>query len=104
LNGNPLAILVAMLCASLTLVARPAAGQSFYGSLVAVVRDGQGGVIPGATIVLTNTGTGERREGARGENGEYSVHEPRARHVSAPKTDQLRCCEDTTRPHPASLG
>jgi hypothetical protein len=30
--------------------------QSFYGSLVSVVKDDQGGVIPGATIVLVNTG------------------------------------------------
>ena len=32
-------------------------GQSFYGSLVSVVKDDQGSVIPGATIVLVNTGT-----------------------------------------------
>ena len=52
-------------------VASPATSQSFYGSLVSVVRDAQGGVIPAATIVLTNTATSERREGVSAENGEY---------------------------------
>ena len=50
---------------------QPRHSQSFYGSLVSVVRDAQGGVIPGATIVLTNTATSERREGVSAENGEY---------------------------------
>ena len=45
--------------------------QSFYGSLVSVVKDDQGGVIPGATILLVNTATSERREGVSGEDGEY---------------------------------
>jgi len=52
-----------------TLLAIPAMSQSFYGSLVSVVKDDQGGVIPGATIVLVNTGTSERREGASAEDG-----------------------------------
>ena len=42
------------------LVPVPAMSQSFYGSLVAVVEDPQGGVMPGATIVLVNTATNER--------------------------------------------
>ena len=48
-----------------------AMSQSFYGSLVAVVQDPQGGVMPGATIVLANTATNERREGVSGEDGTY---------------------------------
>ena len=52
-------------------VASPATSQSFYGSLVSVVRDAQGEVIPAATIVLTNIATNERREGVSAENGEY---------------------------------
>ena len=43
--------------------------QSFYGSFLAVVQDGQGGVIPGATVVLTNTATTERRESVSSEDG-----------------------------------
>ena len=48
-----------------------AMSQSFYGSLVAVVEDPQGGVMPGASIVLVNTATSERREGVSAEDGTY---------------------------------
>jgi hypothetical protein len=71
LNRNSTPILGALLCASLMFVASPATSQSFYGSLVSVVQDAQGGVIPAVTIVLTNTATSERREGVSAENGEY---------------------------------
>ncbi len=45
----------ALLFAWLILLGVPALGQSFYGSLVSVVKDDQNNVIPGATIVLVNT-------------------------------------------------
>ena len=44
-------------------------GQSFYGSLISVAQDAQGGVIPGATVMLTNTATNERRESVSSEDG-----------------------------------
>ena len=50
-------------------MAIPAMSQSFYGSLISVVQDAQGGVIPGATIVLVNPATNERREGVSGADG-----------------------------------
>ncbi len=53
---------------SALLVAVPAMSQSFYGSLVSVVNDDQGGVIPGATVILVNTvhqRTTRRRERGR---------------------------------------
>ena len=59
-----------------------AMSQSFYGSLVAVVEDAQGGVMPGATIVLINTGTNERRDGVSAEDGTcllYTSPSPRDR-------------------------
>ncbi|RPI50967.1 MAG: carboxypeptidase regulatory-like domain-containing protein, partial [Acidobacteria bacterium] len=62
-------ILAFLLVGSLVSIAAPTAGQSFYGSLISVVGDAQGGVIPGATVVLTNTATTERREGVSGEDG-----------------------------------
>jgi hypothetical protein len=46
-----------------------AMSQSFYGSLVAVVEDAQGGVMPGATIVLVNTATNQRRDGVSADDG-----------------------------------
>jgi Carboxypeptidase regulatory-like domain len=53
------------------LVAGPAASQSFYGSLLTVVKDAQGGVLPGATVVIIKTGTNERREGVSDSEGTY---------------------------------
>jgi len=53
------------------LVPVSAMSQSFYGSLVAVVEDPQGGVMPGAAIVLVNTATSERRDGVSAEDGTY---------------------------------
>ena len=58
-----------LLSIPLMLVAGPATSQSFYGSLISVSQDAQGGVIPGATVVLTNTATTERREGVSAEDG-----------------------------------
>src|SRR6476620_37189 len=49
----------------------PALAQSFYGSLVSVVKDDQNNIIPGATIILVNSGTGERREGVSAGDGVY---------------------------------
>jgi hypothetical protein len=59
----------AMFSVLLTLTAIPAMSQSFYGSLISVTQDAQGGVIPGATVVLTNTATNERRESVSAEDG-----------------------------------
>jgi hypothetical protein len=53
------------------LISAPAATQSFYGSLISVTQDAQGGLIPGATVVLTNTATNDRREGVTGADGTY---------------------------------
>jgi Carboxypeptidase regulatory-like domain len=69
LNCQSLWTRAALFILSLTLLASPAMSQSFYGSFLAVVQDGQGGVIPGATVVLTNTATTERRESVSSEDG-----------------------------------
>ena len=50
------------LLAALLLWAAPVMAQSFYGGLVAVVKDDQGGVLPGVTVVVVNQSTGERRD------------------------------------------
>ena len=70
LSRNSVRTLAALLFV-LLLLPPPAMSQSFYGSLVSVVKDDQGGVIPGATVVLTNTATNDRREGVSGSDGEY---------------------------------
>src|SRR6266511_868371 len=63
--------LTALVPVIVVLICAPAATQSFYGSLISVTQDAQGGVIPGATVVLTNTATNERREGVTGADGTY---------------------------------
>src|SRR5262245_34377050 len=62
LNRNSVWTRAGLLFFLFIVVAVPAIGQTFYGSLVGVVSDAQGGVIPGATVVLVNTATNERRE------------------------------------------
>ncbi len=42
-------------------------------SITGVVRDSAGGVIPGATVVITNTTTGATFEAVTGTNGSYNV-------------------------------
>ena len=63
--------LTALVPVIVVVISAPAAAQSFYGSLISITQDAQGGVIPGATVVLTNTATNERREGVTGEDGTY---------------------------------
>ena len=46
-------------------------GQAFYGSIVGTLTDSSGGALHGATVTLTNTGTGERHEMKSGAAGEY---------------------------------
>ena len=48
-----------------------ATAQTFQGGLRGAVKDAQG-VIPGATVTLTNEGTGVSRDTVTNESGEYS--------------------------------
>jgi Carboxypeptidase regulatory-like domain len=45
--------------------------QTFYGSIVGTVTDPSGSVVPGASVTLTNTATGERRTAQTGAAGGY---------------------------------
>ena len=49
-----------------------AASQALYGSIVGSVTDPQGAVLPGVTLVATNTGTGLRVETVTDETGAYT--------------------------------
>jgi Carboxypeptidase regulatory-like domain/TonB-dependent Receptor Plug Domain len=63
-------ILVTLIC----LVAiRPADAQSFYGTIVGVVTDASGAVVPGATVKATQTETNETRTGATNDAGVYTL-------------------------------
>lgn len=45
--------------------------QSFYGSVLGTITDPSGGTLRGATVVLTNAGTGGRRQVSSGASGDY---------------------------------
>src|SRR5260370_34189056 len=48
-----------------------AIGQTFFGSVVGTLTDASGASVPGAPVVLTNTGTSERRAAETDSSGNY---------------------------------
>lgn len=64
-----LCVVVAAVC----LLASTAAGQSFSGSILGIVRDASGAVVPQAAITVTNTGTNVRTEARSDAAGNYLV-------------------------------
>jgi hypothetical protein len=52
---------------------RLAGAQVLYGSLVGNVVDQNGAVVPGATVTITNKGTGQVREAVTSSDGEYTI-------------------------------
>src|SRR5438874_5847198 len=66
--------LVGVLALSLIgLTAPPVIGQILYGSVVGVVKDAQGAVIPGATVTIVNKETNLTRETATNTEGAYTL-------------------------------
>ncbi len=61
-------LLLILLCFVLAL---PAAGQTFYGNVVGTVTDATGSAVPDAAVVLTNTGTADRRKNVTDSEGTY---------------------------------
>ena len=47
--------------------------QNIFGSIVGTVSDASGAVLPGATITVSNTGTGEKRAVVADAQGNYQV-------------------------------
>ena len=47
--------------------------QVLYGSVIGTVEDASGGLVPGATVTLTNRGTGATRETTTDDAGRYSL-------------------------------
>jgi hypothetical protein len=62
-----IAVFVTLAAASIT----PLFSQAFYGSVVGTVSDQSGAAVRGATVTLTNTGTGERHQAQSGAGGDY---------------------------------
>jgi carboxypeptidase family protein len=58
---------------SVSLLPRPLAAQAVTGTILGTVRDASGGALPGATVVLVNTGTGFTRTYTSDSSGEYTA-------------------------------
>jgi hypothetical protein len=59
--------------AGIVLFAATAQAQNIFGSIVGTVSDPSGAVLPGATITVSNIGTGEKREVTADGQGNYQV-------------------------------
>ncbi len=64
---------VAFVVLAICLSAAPAISQILYGSIVGVVKDGQGAFVPGATVTIVNKETNLTRETVTNAEGAYSV-------------------------------
>ncbi len=51
----------------------PCLGQVFTATVTGVVTDPTGGVVPNATVTLTNTGTNDKRTTTSAGNGQYTI-------------------------------
>ena len=64
----------AVLCLAVALLIPVAlAAQAVTGTILGVIADSSGSVMPGATVTLTNTGTGQVRVVTTDANGEYTA-------------------------------
>jgi hypothetical protein len=50
-------------------------GQTFTGAITGIVTDAAGAMVPGASVVITNTGTAETRQTVSDDVGRYSVQQ-----------------------------
>jgi outer membrane receptor protein involved in Fe transport len=69
MGGKSFALKASILLAGIALLAIACLGQTFYGSIVGTVTDASGAILQGATVSLTNNGTGERRSAPTGADG-----------------------------------
>jgi hypothetical protein len=73
LGAGPLKILLAGLAVFCCLAPPPAHAQAVSGTILGFVKDSSGGVIPGATVTVVNTGTGFTRAVVADARGEYTA-------------------------------
>jgi len=67
-------VLIGVLALSVIgLTAPPVIGQILYGSIVGIVKDAQGAVIPGATVTIVNKETNLTRETTTNTEGAYTL-------------------------------
>jgi len=71
--GLPALLIFGVWISMLGLSLSSARAQTTFASIVGTVNDPSGAVVPGATITVTNVGTGERRTAKTDANGDYGV-------------------------------
>jgi hypothetical protein len=64
-------VLLCITFAAIHQCSSPVSAQTIYGSVLGTVTDSSGGVIPGASVSLTNIGTSENRSMTTESNGSY---------------------------------
>jgi hypothetical protein len=64
---------VILTSAALALTASAALAQILYGSVVGVVKDPQGGTVPGATVTIVNKETNLTKEAVTDADGAFSI-------------------------------
>jgi hypothetical protein len=62
-----------LLVLGLSITATPVIAQILYGSVVGVVKDPQGGTVPGATVTITNTETNLTKETTTDAQGAFNI-------------------------------
>ncbi len=65
--------LVALAFLAVGVTAAPAGAQVLYGNVVGTVTDPQGYRVPGASVTITNTANGLKRDTTTNNDGEYSI-------------------------------
>src|SRR5215510_204940 len=68
-----LVLVTLMFVVALASAASPARAQVITATLYGVVHDGTGGILPGATVVVTHQGTNLTRETVSDERGEFAL-------------------------------
>src|SRR5262249_43032319 len=66
-------LLVVLTCAMVFLIGLPAYAQQDQGRIGGVVKDANGAVVPGASVLVKNERTGEERTATSTESGSYIV-------------------------------
>src|SRR5262245_1712185 len=73
LASRHLTILLVVAFLATGFMASTAGAQVLYGSLVGNVTDQNGAVVAGASVTITNKGTGQMREAVTNADGEYTI-------------------------------
>src|SRR5690348_6027825 len=60
-------------CLLVALSAQPAGAQILYGSILGTIGDPSGGVVPNASVTMTNIGTDQKLTAAADEQGRYTL-------------------------------